>query len=173
MLEMLLEIVQSMGGICSHTKTSEWFHLIYAQGSLGNTYPVYFSLQRLRWHGTGRFNGIHFSFQSKELSRKNSSHSKVKADALWDEQERLIYGAWNWKCGLRMTMRNKITWLADWISVCVCVSLGREALRECSCHPERLRLPFSRGIETFRARWKKVGNALVSIKTRTPFGLFT
>ena len=118
------------------------------------------------------FDGIHFSFQCKELSRKNSSHSKIKADALWYEQDRLIYGAWNWKCGLRMTMRTKITWLTDWSSVPVCVSLGREALGECSCHPGRLRLSFPRGIETFKARWKKVRNTLVIIKPRTPLNLF-
>lgn len=59
----------------------------------------------------GGFNSLHFSFKSTELSRKNSSNSKVKADALWEEQDTLIYGNWNRKCGLRMTMRNKITWL--------------------------------------------------------------
>lgn len=59
----------------------------------------------------GGFNGIYFSFKSKELSRKNSSNSKTKADALWEEQDTLIYGGWNRKCGLRMTMRNKIMWL--------------------------------------------------------------
>jgi hypothetical protein len=35
----------------------------------------------------GRFNCFHFSFKSKELSKKNSSISKVKADGWWEERE--------------------------------------------------------------------------------------
>lgn len=59
----------------------------------------------MAWRG---FHGIHFSFESKELSRKNSRNSKVKADALWEEQDRLIYGDWNRKHGSRMAMNNRI-----------------------------------------------------------------
>lgn len=53
----------------------------------------------MAWRG---FDGIQFSFKSKEFSRKkNSSNAKVKADALWEEeQDRLIYRDWNRKCGL-------------------------------------------------------------------------
>lgn len=67
------------------------------------------------------FNGIQFSFKSKELSRKNNSNAKVKADALWEEQDRLIYRDWSRKHGLRMIKRNKITWLGClYFSACLC-----------------------------------------------------
>lgn len=103
----------------------------------------------------GGFNGDHFSFQSKQLSRKNSSNSKVKADALWEEQDTLIYGGWNRKCGLRMRMRNKITWLG-WLyfSACLC-NLVREGFRERLSPSGQLRLSFARKTEHVKAKMGK------------------
>lgn len=52
-----------------------------------------------------------FLLRAKSSLGKIAANSKVKADALWEEQGRLIYWNWNRKCGLRMTMRKKIMWL--------------------------------------------------------------
>lgn len=72
----------------------------------------------------GGFDSIQFSFKSKESSRKNSSNAKVKADGLWEEQDRLIYRNWSRKRGLRMTKRNKIVWLGCLYSSAYLYDLG-------------------------------------------------
>lgn len=68
-----------------------------------------------------RFDAIRFSFKSKELSRKKGSNAKVKANALWEEQDRLIYRDWSGKRGLGMTKRKKITWIdCLYFRACLC-----------------------------------------------------
>lgn len=54
-----------------------------------------------------------FLLRAKSSLGKIAANSKVKADALWEEQGRLIYWNWNRKCGLRMTVRkkNNVAWL--------------------------------------------------------------
>lgn len=60
-----------------------WFYLIWYQGPEFTSKYIFCTLYFCKGKddmALGGFNGIHFSFKSKELSRKNSSNSKVKAD---------------------------------------------------------------------------------------------
>lgn len=60
-----------------------WFYLIWYQDPGLSSKYIFCILQFCKGKdlmAQGGFNGIHFSFKSEELSRKNSSNSKVKAD---------------------------------------------------------------------------------------------